>query len=278
MPQSLIRPYLKWAGGKRQLLPEIRARLPRDWKKRAYFEPFVGAGAVLFALTPQNAVVNDYNTQLILTYRAVRDDVDGLIARLEEHRARHSREYYYEVRARDRDPAFLESSDTEKAARLIYLNKTCFNGLYRVNSQGLFNVPCGSYKHPSVCEEPVIRAVSGYLNGSGVRLLSGDFAGAVTGADEHAFVYFDPPYHSADNTNFTGYQAPGFNEDEQRRLRDVFAALTEKGARCMLSNSDTPFIRALYKGYRVETIQARRTINSDTAKRGAVNEVLVRNW
>lgn len=278
MPHPTLRPYLKWAGGKRQLLPEIRVRLPGDLPRRVYYEPFVGAGAVLFDLKPRRAVINDFNSQLMLTYRAVRDDVEGVIDLLAQHRDRHDRDYFYEIRGADRTPAFAGWSDAAKAARLIYLNKTCFNGLYRVNSQGLFNVPFGSYKRPAICEEGVLRAVSAYLRDSDVRFMNGDFAQAVQNAGADAFVYFDPPYHSADNTNFTGYQADGFGEHEQRRLREVFDALTARGARCLLSNSATDFILELYRDYHPEIIPARRTINSKPDGRGAVNEVLVRNW
>ena len=275
---SNLRPYLKWAGGKRQLLPSIRARLPQGWADMRYFEPFVGAGAVLFDLSPARAVVNDANSQLILTYRAVRDDVEGVAALLERHAKHHSREYYYELRGADRTPGFARWGETRKAARLIYLNKTCFNGLYRVNSQGLFNVPFGSYRHPAICEEEVLRAVSRYLREHDVQLLSGDFAAAVEGAGAGCFVYFDPPYHSEGGTNFTGYQSGGFGEQEQIRLRDAFAALSARGARCMLSNSATGFIQDLDRDFHVELIPARRAINSDPAGRGNVNEVLVTNF
>lgn len=202
----LVRPYLKWAGGKRQLMPEIQRTIPRRYT--TYYEPFVGAGALLFAIQPRRAVINDHNEQLIVTYMAIRDDVEALIALLKTHKENTSQEYFYEIRSLDRDAeAFAALSPVEKAARLIYLNKTCFNGLYRVNLQGLFNVPYGRYKNPAIFDEESLRAVSRYLNGNDVDILTGDFAAAVEGADGESFVYFDPPYHSKDNTNFTGYQA-----------------------------------------------------------------------
>lgn len=278
MAQSQIRPYLKWAGGKRQLLPEIRARLPEDVDRRIYYEPFVGAGAVLLDLKPGRAVINDSNCQLMLTYQAVRDDVETLVALLAQHQERHGRDYYYEIRGMDRTEAFSRWTPTQQAARLIYLNKTCFNGLYRVNTQGLFNVPFGSYKRPAICEPEVLRAVSRYLRENQVALYTGDFAEAVEDAGGDAFVYFDPPYHSADNTNFTGYQANGFGEGEQRRLRDLFDALTRRGAKCLLSNAATDLILTLYQNYRCDLIPARRNINSRPDGRGTVNEVLIRNW
>lgn len=275
--RSTVKPFLKWAGGKRQLLPEIRRSIPSSF--RTYYEPFLGAGAVLFDLQPAQAVVNDFNDQLMLTYRAVRDDVEQLISLLEVHKLMNSSDYFYEVRGLDRNTAsFGELSHVEKAARLIYLNKTCYNGLYRVNSQGLFNVPYGRYKNPLICEADALRAVSFYLREHDVALMCGDFSDVVGKARPGDFVYFDPPYHSANSTNFTSYQAGGFSESEQERLRDVFAWLTERGVKCLLSNSDTGFIRALYGGFTVETVSASRAINADSSGRGKVNEVLIRNW
>ncbi len=273
-----VKPYLKWAGGKRQLLPEIRRFIPASFD--LYIEPFVGAGAVLFDLQPEKAVINDANRQLIMTYEVIRDDVETLIEALKEHAAKNTKEYYYTVREMDRDPAvFGGLSKTEKAARLIYLNKTCFNGLYRVNSQGLFNVPYGRYKNPAICEEETLRGIHAYFRRNDVTILNGDFEDAARLATPDSFVYFDPPYHSADNSNFTGYQADGFPEAEQIRLRDVMKELTGQGVRCLLSNSDTGFIRKIYQdpAFRVETVTASRTINSNTAGRGKVNEVLIRS-
>ncbi|MDR2392264.1 MAG: DNA adenine methylase [Planctomycetota bacterium] len=279
----LIKPYVKWAGGKRQLLPEIKKCLPENLGRLRYYEPFVGAGALFLERQPRRAVINDNNGQLMLTYKVVRDHINELISLLHLHKASNSEEYYYRIREQDRDgEGFAGMSDIQKAARLIYLNKTCYNGLYRVNSQGLFNVPYGRYANPSICDEPVLRAIHGYFTHETVKveILSGDFGIAVETAGRGSFIYFDPPYHSPGNTNFTGYQAGGFGEDEQRRLRDVFVARTDAGARCLLSNSDTPFIRELYSDNRFEIIavKAKRAINSDGAGRGDVGEVLIRNW
>ncbi|GHV51900.1 modification methylase [Synergistales bacterium] len=277
-----VKPYLKWAGGKRQLLPQIREQLGRLLTTNTYYEPFVGAGAVFFEYQPCKAVINDTNAQLILTYKMVRDHADELIAALKTHVVSNSEDYFYEIREMDRDTAaFDKLTDVEKAARLIYLNKTCFNGLYRVNAQGLFNAPYGRYKNPAICDEPVLLAIHNYLLGAGEALviLSGDFDDAVRTADHNSVVYFDPPYHSADNTNFTGYQAGRFGEQEQTRLRNTFAELTERGAKCLLSNSDTAFIRELYASdrYTITAVSAKRAINSDAAGRGEVNELLIRN-
>lgn len=277
----LVKPYLKWAGGKRQLLPDIRKNLPSRINEYKYYESFVGAGAVLFDLQPKRAVINDFNSQLILTYRIIRDHVDELIEALRIHQNNNSADYYYDVRAQDRDQSIFQTlNDIEKAARLIYLNKTCYNGLYRVNSQGLFNVPYGNYKNPAICEEVVLRAVHKYLQDNEIEILNGDFATITQNADQKSFVYFDPPYHSPDNTNFTGYQADGFNENDQMRLRDVYLELTERGVKCLLSNSDTDFIRELFNDnrFKIITVKAKRAINSNSAGRGEVNEVIIKNW
>jgi DNA adenine methylase len=277
--KTSIKPFVKWAGGKRQLLPEIRKHLPPDIDDRVYFEPFVGAGALLFDLMPQKAVVNDFNTDLILAYRVIKDHVEELIKTLNHHRQQHCSEYYYEIRARDREKDFGVSADIEKAARLIYLNKTCYNGLYRVNSKGIFNVPLGKHKKLNICEEPLFRAINAYLNSADIRILNTDFEQAVSKADNNSFVYFDPPYHSSEKNGFKAYQAKGFDENEQIRLRDVFLGLTERGIPCLLSNADTGMIRDLYSNnvFSIVSVRARRAINSDQNGRGKVDEVLVRN-
>jgi DNA adenine methylase len=281
IPDPLIKPYLKWAGGKRALLPEIRKRFPRDIGRYTYYEPFLGAGAVFFDLQPELAVINDYNRQLILTYRIIKEQVEDLITLLAEYQNRNNAADYYALRDLDRDvPAFSRLTDTQRAARLIFLNKTCFNGLYRVNAQDRFNVPYGRYKKPRICEERVLRRISGYLNTHEITLRSGDFEDAVSDAGEGAFVYFDPPYHSPDRTNFTGYQAKGFGEDEQRRLRDLMVRLTRRGVKCLLSNSDTEYIRALYgeEPFVTAGVMTKRSISADVSLRGPVSEVLIRNW
>ena len=279
----LIKPYLKWAGGKRQILPEIKAHLPKNISRLRYYEPFVGAGALFLDRQPRRAVVNDNIEELMITYKVIKENINELIEALYMHAIGHNEEYYYLVRGQDRSrEAFSTLTDVEKAARLIYLNKTCYNGLYRVNRQGLYNVPYGRYKNPVICEEPVLRAIHKYFNHGNVEItiLNGDFADAVETAGKGAFIYFDPPYHSPDNTNFTGYQANRFGEAEQIRLRDVFEERTDAGAKCLLSNSDTPFIRELYRGDRFEimTLKANRAINSNSAGRGKVDEVLIKNW
>lgn len=278
---AMLKPYLKWAGGKRQLLRVLKAFFPPRIEEYVYYEPFVGAGAVLFDLRPAKAVINDYNAQLILTYGVIKNNVDELIARLHTHQSNNSKEYYYKIRAQDRDAEYFTSlSDIEKAARFIFINKTCYNGLYRVNSQGFFNVPYGLYKNPKICEEEVLRSVSSYLKNNKIAMLNCDFAVAAKSANSKSFVYFDPPYHSADNSNFTGYQSGGFGDNEQIRLRDTFLALTENGAKCLLSNSDTDFVREIYadKRFHIVAVHAKRSINSNASGRGEVTEVLITNW
>jgi len=279
----LVKPFLKWAGGKRQLLPEINRHLPENFMNLRYYEPFVGAGALFFDRQPRRAVINDNNSELILAYEIIRDHVDGLVQALNAHRALNDESYYYRIREQDRDSGFFAGlTGIQKAARLVYLNKTCYNGLYRVNSQGMFNVPYGRHANPAICDEPAIRAIHGYLchERAEIGILHGDFAAAVADAGRNSFIYFDPPYHSPGNTHFTGYQAGGFGENEQKRLRDVFAERTEAGAKCLLSNSDTPFIRGLYDGDRFDivSVKAKRAINSDSAGRGEADEVLIKNW
>jgi DNA adenine methylase len=276
-----VKPYLKWAGGKRQLLSALKDYLPKDASGYAYYEPFVGAGAVFFELMPQKAVINDSNAQLMLTYRVIKEKVEALVALLRNHEGRNGKDYFYAIRNLDRDAGhFCALTDVEKAARLIFLNKTCFNGLYRVNSRGFFNVPYGKYKNPAICEESVLRHISEYLNNNEIILLNTDFERAVSSAGTDSFIYFDPPYHSPDKTGFTGYQADGFGEREQERLRDVMLGMTRRGARCLLSNADTEYIRSLYDHacFDIIAVQAKRSISSDAAGRGSVNEVLIKNW
>ncbi|MDR1858164.1 MAG: DNA adenine methylase [Treponema sp.] len=280
----MCKPFLKWAGGKRQLLPEIRKRLPENVAGCAYYEPFVGAGAVLFDLLPKKAVISDANAQLMLAYRAIRDDVGGVVEILRGYEKRHSARLFYEVRDMDRSPALFDAlPDAAKAARLIYLNKTCFNGLYRVSAKGFFNVPLGRYKNPAICEERLLRRVSDYLNANDVAITSGDFEQAVPGigaAADGAFVYFDPPYHSPARTGFTAYQPDGFGEQEQQRLRDLALRLSGLGAKCLLSNADTAYVRELYghPQFEVIAVQAKRLINANAGGRGSTGELLIRSW
>ena len=277
----LIKPYLKWAGGKRQLLTEIKKCLPKSINSYTYYEPFVGAGAVFFELQPKKAVISDFNEQLILTYKIIKEKVDSLIKILKKFKEMNNEEFFYKIRNIDRDSEkFNKLTDAEKAARFIFLNKTCFNGLYRVNSQGLFNVPYGKYKNPAIYDDIVLRQISNYFNENSITIQNEDFEQSIQTADKNSFIYFDPPYHSPDKTNFTGYQADGFDENEQERLRNVILKMTNRGVKCLLSNSDTNYVRSLYEAdvFEIISVQAKRSINSDSTGRGNVKEVLIKNW
>lgn len=273
----LARPFLKWAGGKRQLLPALLAHRPKEMG--TYYEPFLGGGAVLLALQPAHAIVNDTNGELVNCYEVVRDNVEDLIAVLNDHKARNSENYYYEIRNWDRDSSYFERPSVERAARIIYLNKTCYNGLFRVNAQGQFNVPYGRYTSPSIANDSALRAVSHYLSTNDVRFRNVDFARATHDAQTDDFIYFDPPYDPVSSTaSFTEYDVNGFGKDEQRRLKDHINELTLRGCKVMLSNAFTPFIVDLYQAYECLKVEATRAINSNGKGRGKVNELLVMNY
>lgn len=272
----LLSPILKWVGGKRQLLSEIIPLIDESCDN--YVEPFIGGGAVLFRLQPKKAIINDYNTELINVYRTVRDDLDGLVALLKKHEKYNSSDYYYEVRALDRTHDFDKMSNSEKAARIIYLNKTCYNGLYRVNSLGQFNSPYGKYKNPNIVNEVVLRAISKYLNGNEISIRSGDYKDVLNDIEKNSFVYLDPPYMPiSSSSSFTGYTEGGFGYDKQVELKEECDKLNSKGVHFLQSNSDCEEIRELYKAYRIKVVKANRAINSDAKKRGQINEVLIYN-
>lgn len=262
------------------MLPEIERFLPADFED--YYEPFVGGGAVFLALQNKKTTINDFNSSLVNTYRVVRDNVEDLIRLLKEHEAKNSSEYYYSLRSWDRSDLIKEKSTIELAARFIYLNKTGFNGLYRVNKKNQINVPYGRYKHPAIVNEEVLRAVSQYLQASDTKILNGDFAAAVAEAKPGDFVYFDPPYAPvvSDKTSFVGYTLNGFNDDDQRRLYSTFKALDDRGVYVMLSNSSVDFIHELYSDYHDTTqiVHANRAINANAKGRGKVDEVLIMNY
>lgn len=273
---QLLQPFLKWAGGKRQLLPYIREQIPAKFNR--YYEPFIGGGAVLFDLQPKNGLINDFNEELANCYRVIKEKPTELLEDIKTHR--NNEEYFYELRGLDRQPEFEELTDVQRASRIIFLNKTCFNGLFRVNSRGQFNVPFGNYQNPTIASDVVIQAISKYLNNNKIEITSGDYADAVKTAKKDDFVYFDPPYDPvSDTASFTGYSLDKFDRKEQERLRDVVDDLTRRGVKVLLSNSATDFIKKLYEHdyYVIDIIYANRNINSVGTSRGKVSEVLICN-
>lgn len=273
---KLVAPVLKWVGGKRQLLDTLTPLLPK--RITTYCEPFVGGGAMLFNMQPNTAYVNDINSDLIRVYSVIQTDVESLISTLSEFK--NESDFFYSVRDWDRDrEKYVALSDVQKAARILYLNKTCFNGLYRVNNAGEFNSPFGNYRNPNIVNEPVLRAVSAYLNNAAIHLSSVDYAEVLKRVPKGAFVYLDPPYDPvSDTSSFTGYSKGGFSREDQIRLRKCCDELNARGIKFMLSNSSTEFIREQYSAYSIITVQAKRAINSVASKRGDVDEVVVRNY
>ena len=273
------RPFVKWVGGKRQLLKQFRELglyPPEAFNPitSTYHEPFVGGGAVFFDLLPKNAKLYDLNNELVISYIVIKNNVEELIKSLQKHI--YDKEYYLEVRAKKVE----NLSDVEIASRFIFLNRTGFNGLYRVNKSGQFNVPFGRYSNPVICDEDNLRRVSDVLQD--VVITHQDYKNVLGTAKSGDFIYFDPPYYPINTTSsFTSYTVEGFLEKEQTELRDTFVKLHERGCFVMLSNSDTPFINELYselEGVSINKIIAGRAINSKGSKRGKINEVLITNY
>lgn len=274
---KLIVPFLKWVGGKRQLIDVIKPLLPSNFSKLKYYEPFIGGGALFFHFQNKNSSINDFNGDLVNAYQVVKDNLEELLTSLNKHL--NTSEYFYKIRELDRNEDFKNVSNIEKASRLIYLNKTCYNGLYRVNNSGEFNSPFGSYKNPNIVNEPVLRAVSKFLQDNNIEITNSDYADVVNSSDEKSFIYFDPPYHPLSNSsNFTGYVQGGWQKSDQERLKQTCDELTKRKVKFLLSNSSNTFIRELYKDYFITTVQANRAINSVGDKRGVVDEVLIRNY
>lgn len=271
------KPFVKWVGGKRQLANQIISLAPK--KYNTYFEPLVGGGAIFFALEPQNAVINDSNSELMNTYKVIKDNPNALITFLQIHELKNNEDYFYEIRSMDRNKDYDSISDIEKAARTIYLNKTCYNGLYRVNKSNQFNAPYGKYKNPVIVDYDNILACSNYLNKADVKIFDGDYKDVLTLANKDDFVYLDPPYLPISKTSsFTSYTANNFNQDEQIELKKQCDRLNEEGIRFLLSNSYSEIIMELYKDYEIIIVNARRVINSDPSKRGEIREVLIKNY
>lgn len=279
------RPFIKWVGGKGQLLPELLKRVERAGNFGRYHEPFVGGGALFYALYREGllgtkqAWLSDFNPRLVETYCGVKDDVEAVIRLLKQHQRKHGEDYYYEVRELLRDSVSDNKppSSAKHAAWIIYLNKTGYNGLYRENSKGLYNVPFGRYKKPLICDEDnLCKCAQAFKK---TRFKTDHFNAIESNAVSNDLVYFDPPYDPVSKTaSFTSYAKDGFTRDSQMLLHKTCEALDTKGVKFMLSNSDTPFINNLYNKFTIDKVSANRNINSNARKRGAIQEVLVRNF
>ena len=266
-------PIVKWVGGKRQLMFELLKNMPKNYNR--YFEPFIGGGALFFELQPENAYVSDMNEELINLYLVVRDNVEELITDLKTHEI--TKEYFLQIRNVDRTEGYKNWSKIKKASRFIYLNRTCFNGMYRVNSRGEFNVPFGHYKNPRIVDENNLYNCSKLLQDTEIR--HADFSAILEKVKKGDFVYFDPPYVPLSETSsFTSYTKDGFDIDMQFKLRDVCDELDSMGVKFMLSNSDTKLVNELYENYNIKKVFASRQINANANGRGKITEVLVRNY
>ncbi|MDR1642575.1 MAG: DNA adenine methylase [Clostridiales bacterium] len=269
-------PVLKWVGGKRQLMDSLIPLLPK--KIGTYCEPFLGGGAMLFKLAPRVAIASDINAELMRVYKVIKEDVDALIKELEGYE--NTKSAYYAVRNIDRDATrYEELPDVTKASRVIFMNKTCYNGLYRVNSSGNFNAPYGFYPNPNIVNEVALRTLSAYLNSCDVTLRCQGYEKTLACLPEGSFAYLDPPYDPvSESANFTSYSRDKFSREDQVNLKLCCDRLHECGHKFMLSNSATNFIKELYAGYNITIVKANRYVNVDSSKRGKVDEVVVRNY
>lgn len=272
------KPFVKWAGGKRQIIDKLKRYVPDEFD--TYYEPFIGGGALLFELSPRRAVINDSNEELMNVYSVLCDEdkFKKMCSVLNHYEKEHCEDFYYDIRNKDRNKnAYKRLSDYTRAARTIYLNKACFNGLYRVNSKNEFNVPFGKKERVNTYDGGNLITVSNYLTMNDVKILSVDFEESVKDAKKGDFIYFDPPYDSETST-FNSYTEDGFGKDEQIRLAKVFKELDSRGCYVMLSNHNTSLINELYKKYNIHVIEAKRNINSNGKKRGKVKEVIITNF
>lgn len=272
-----VAPFVKWAGGKRQLLEQIKERMPQSYNK--YYEPFVGGGAVLFSLLPEEAIINDINRALMNAYRQICDNTESFLRNLrflDESIGQDGKTYYYSIREKYNDKLMREEFDSELAALFVFINKHCFNGLYRVNGKGLFNVPYNNSRAAS-CDEEMIWKIAGYLKT--VQIVDGDFEAACAEAKKGDFIFFDSPYAPLNPTTFESYTKEGFDIESHERLAKLFDTLTLRGCYCMLTNHNTDFINSLYgnKGYKIDIVSVKRMINSD-AKNRKGEEVIIRNY
>ena len=272
------KPFVKWAGGKRQIIDKLNMYAPDEFN--TYYEPFVGGGALLFELSPKNAVINDYNEELMNVYNCIKDEIKfgKMCKELNHYEANHSEEFYYEIRNKDKDKTrFRKMIDYKRAARTIYLNKACFNGLYRVNSKNEFNVPFNGKMKVNTYDSQNLGIIHSYLNFNNITILNTDFEDSVKDAKKGDFIYFDPPYDSETST-FNSYTENGFGKEEQVRLAKVYKELADKGCYVMLSNHNTKLVKELYKDFNIHVIEAKRNINANGNKRGKVEEVIITNY
>lgn len=277
MSNSSVAPFVKWAGGKRQLIPQIRERMPEKYND--YYEPFVGGGAVIFDLLPANALINDINIALINTYRTICNEPDAFLKevnRLDNDMWEDGKKYYYSIREHYNDKLMRSEYDVELAALFVFINKHCFNGLYRVNGKGLFNVPYNNSRRVSIDEEAIM-AASEYLKG--VTIIDGDFEQACKNAKKGDFVFIDSPYAPLNPTSFESYTKEGFDIESHKRLAKLYNELTARGCYCMLTNHNTELINELYgnKDYKIDVVSVKRMINSDSSNRVG-EEVIICNY
>ena len=273
------KPFVKWAGGKRQIIDKLLKHIPLDYN--TYYEPFVGGGALLFELSPKNAVINDSNKELMNVYKMISTDkgYESVVKLLNTYEKKHDEKFFYQIRNLDKDKdKYLKLTDAERAARTIYLNKTCFNGLYRVNSKGEFNVPFNKKLKVNTYDSENMILAYVYFQANNVKMLSVDFEEAVKDAQKGDFIYFDPPYDSENDKTFNSYTEDGFGKEEQRRLAKVYKELSDRGCYVMLSNHNTTLVNELYKDFNINVITAKRNINSKGNKRGKVEEVIITNY
>ncbi len=274
-----MHPFVKWAGGKTQLMDKLIEHMPEKYNH--YYEPFIGGGALLFHVKPNKFTINDFNSELIQAYLCFEsyEKCEKLKLELIKHESSHSEEHYYEVRNMDRDISFTSLAPEVRAGRMIYLNKACFNGLYRVNAKGYFNVPSGKKKIVSCFDETNFKEITDFFLSTKHMILNGDFEESVKEAQEGDFVYFDPPYDTWDDKeSFTSYAKNPFGKDEQKRLSDVCKSLSQRGVKFMVSNHNTNYIRELYKDFNIYVVPAKRMINSKASGRGDVEEVIITNY
>lgn len=272
------KPFVKWAGGKRQIIDKLMKFVPDEFD--TYYEPFIGGGALLFELAPKKAVINDSNVELMNVYKCIKDEVKftKMCNELNHYEAKHSKDFYLEIRSLDRDKSkFHRIADYRRAARTVYLNKSCFNGLYRVNSKNEFNVPFNKKLKVNTYDGQNLGIIHSYLNFNDVKILSVDFEEAVRDCKKGDFIYFDPPYDS-DKGVFNSYTEDGFGKEDQKRLADVYKKLADRGCYVMLSNHNTRLVQELYGEFNIHVIEAKRSINANGKKRGKVEEVIITNY